>query len=315
MTRSTTNNNSLTVVKSEQPAADERFKHFLEFGNLDRKFDDLVKIYNSLRNDLGTVPPHVKETCTRRSADVPDEVAKLVDDLSNTMAAFGDWHPGAFDPVEHDDVAERVAFLLASFPNLRPPAESADLFVDALIVHILDERPLLVVLESACRELERTEEFFSIAKVVSALRRHKVHWQRRVHVWGQGQNGTITKIGDHLLIQIQQRELFDERVRQRLQRDREQFAKDHPDSKWQPPAIRDRTADDKYFKYLDRLGIEYELDGFNLLLHLKYDDAFASKRPVTIRDAYDNAPRLGAAEDDIEKEDEQDSRNGEDDDV
>jgi hypothetical protein len=152
--------NAPAVIKSPKlPAV--KWKAFTDFENV---CDELVETVQEIRRELdagGEVSQWQRETLEAAKAKVR-----------------AGWMIHAWDDPENDDeegvikqkpVAERIALMVGSFPNAAPP--SPKVYARMMIEHVIAENPTIAILESACREIERTLKFPpAIAEVIQVLR-------------------------------------------------------------------------------------------------------------------------------------------------
>lgn len=85
------------------------------------------------------------------------------------------------DGKEHKRLAKRISMMVGAFPNAAPPAP--EVYLKMLTEHVAATHPDALVLESTCREIERTLKFVpSIAEVLAVLEKQRKLWGRRLDV-------------------------------------------------------------------------------------------------------------------------------------
>jgi hypothetical protein len=157
------------VAVVEQQTTDvEEFDGFERFADLEEAYADTLKKYRELeRPDLRTMTISWAETL----------VAMLGGD-DNRASLQELWPNEDIHRASRKFITARVGVMVGAFPNVSP--HSPEVFMSMLFKHISVKRPSCMVLESTCREVEATNEFLSIAKVLAILDKQEKLWDARL---------------------------------------------------------------------------------------------------------------------------------------
>jgi hypothetical protein len=170
------------VVAAPSPSTDDVVKWWRAFKRFMADVDDLKTYYDGLCEDRAGQDPDGVRTVTDLEED-----AEWCQKLSAKCRAGFE----RFDPphnYEQDDdgddvlktasIAARLGVMIGSFMNTLP--QSPELFGRAMVEQVADIEGLsMPALESACREIVRTEKWPDIPKVVDVVSEHVDQWRKR----------------------------------------------------------------------------------------------------------------------------------------
>jgi hypothetical protein len=169
------------VVAAPSPSADDvvkwwrAFKRFMaDLDALKEYHDDLVEERHGRNDD----PP-------RTPADLEDDAEWCQKLTAKCRAGFERFDPAEnYEPDDDDGVlktapiAARLGVMIGSFMNTMP--QSPELFGHAMVEQVADINGLTMpALETACREIVRTEKWPDIPKVVDVVSKHVSRWRGR----------------------------------------------------------------------------------------------------------------------------------------
>lgn len=169
---------NLPTVKETSKPADITYATFDDFVLLSDKLVALdQQIDKACRN--GDAKKYLERI---RSPQIRNEVARL----KKWQAHFDreelyDNIDGVQMGTKHSVISDQIAFLIGSVP-IKPDAPQ--IFGPAMINDVHAARPNACVLESACREVRRTQERLSIPKVLAAIKKHEPLWEARLYLAG-----------------------------------------------------------------------------------------------------------------------------------
>jgi len=170
---------SLVAATAKAQSADDGIKWWRAFRRWVADLDELEQYYDDLSEERrGQGNP------SRTPADLENDAEWCQELTAKCWAGFERFDPA--DNCEQDDdledvlktapIAARLGVMIGSFMNSTP--QSPELFMRAMVEQVADINGLTVpALETACREIVRTEKWPDIPKVVAVVTDH-------VHEWG-----------------------------------------------------------------------------------------------------------------------------------
>ena len=202
------------VVAAPSPSTDDMVKWWRAFKRFMADLDELQEYYDVLWKER------------IEQAEYPRTPANLEDDAEWCQKLTAKCRAGfeRFDPphnYEEDDEGDKVlktapiaaclGVMIGSFINTLP--QSPELFGRAMVEQVADIEGLTMpALETACREIVRTEKWPDIPKVVDVVSEHVKQWRERRIALGQAERTRLELIP--ILIKREQKKKKEEHERE-----------------------------------------------------------------------------------------------------
>jgi hypothetical protein len=183
----TFNSSNSLAIAAPPPNADEMVKWWRAFKRFMADCDELAEYYGSLWTERIEEAEHA-----RTPAELEDDADWCQKLVAKCEAGLERFDPEDNYEQDHEGnemlktgpIAARLGMMIGSFINTLP--QSPELFGRAMIEQVADIEGLsMPALETACREIVRTEKWPDIPKVVAVVSEHINEWntRRRAVFW------------------------------------------------------------------------------------------------------------------------------------
>jgi len=175
------------VAAAPSPSADDMVKWWRAFRRFMADLDELSGYYDSLRGARLEQDANDRRTVADLEAD-GEWCQTLTAKCRASFERFDPPHnyeedeenPEADEVLKTAAIAARLGVMIGSFLNTLP--QSSELFARAMVEQVADIEDLsMPALETACREIVRTEKWPDIPKIVDIVTEHVDQWRK--HRW------------------------------------------------------------------------------------------------------------------------------------
>lgn len=177
--------NSNNLIRRSQPVLPVfRLEQFKSFTDLVRRFDEAITSYLEFKQRVYMIDITDDDT-EQEAAELHAEFATIVGEIED-IAIVGEAGRSYFDHAEHQDIVDRLAFMIGAFSNFTPHSPAA--FNLMFVAHVSDLAPRRMVLETACRRFETEAKFVSINEFLVVLSSENKRWNRRMDIHVESRN-------------------------------------------------------------------------------------------------------------------------------